>query len=131
MMRAEMRAFSLSAVGTLAVRARRLEQSGQALPADPFHGQVEDPALFTEIEDLADVRMVDAGSEPRFIQEHRLEGIVAGERGQDGLDGDGLAETALSVLLGRPNACHAAFGNPHEHFVASEPCARTDVRRVR
>ena len=45
-----------------------------------------------DVEDLNDVGVLEEQRQPRLVQEHGDELLVLGQRGQDALDGDVLAE---------------------------------------
>ena len=104
----------------------RLEHSRQALPFHPLHGEVEHATLFPQVEDLANVWVVNARGNSRFVEKHRLELRVHGQMREDGLDGDDLAEAALAVLLGSPHASHPALRHAQEDLVAPEAGPRSE-----
>ncbi|MFO0553987.1 MAG: hypothetical protein U0271_36745 [Polyangiaceae bacterium] len=77
-----------------AVLARELRQRGERLAVDPLHREVEDLVFLTEVDDLDDVRVLDARGDLRLVEEHLFERRIVGEVGQNRLDGDGLREAA-------------------------------------
>ena len=72
-------------------------KTGERIAVDPLHDEEGDVVLLAEIEDLRDVRVLDAGSDPRFVEEHPLELEIGGVLREDCLYGDELLEAVLSV----------------------------------
>ena len=97
---------------------------------DVLHGQVEDLVLLAEVEDLRDVRVLDARGDARFVEEHLLEAHVRRELREDCLDGDELLEAVFAPLPRDPDARHPALGDGAEQLVAIELIARRERRGV-
>src|SRR5439155_294416 len=92
------------------LRLRELHQKTQTLALDPLHHDEEDALLLAEVEDLADVRVVDLGGELGLGEEHLLELVVVRERREHRLDGDQLLEAARSLhACGFPD--YGGFGH--------------------
>ena len=76
------------------------------------------------IENLRDVRMLDARRDPRLVEEHVLEAHVRRVLRKDRLDRDELLEAVLSLEPRDPNARHAPFRDRAEELVTVEPTPR-------
>jgi hypothetical protein len=76
---------------------RELAHLGERVAVDPLHHDVEDLLLFAEVEDLRDVRVLDARRDARLVEEHLLEARVAAELRSDGLHREELLEAPLAA----------------------------------
>src|SRR3954451_627142 len=90
---------------------------------DPLHGQSQHAASFYQLEDLADVGVMDARSEARFFEEHLLE-FGLRQLGQYGLDGDQTIESACAVLTSSPDLRHSAARDGEQHLARAQPRSR-------
>ena len=91
---------------------------------DVLHREIEDLVLLAEVEDLRDVRVLDARGDARLVEEHLLEANVRGELRQDRLDGDELLEAVFASLARDPDARHSPLGDGAQELVAIELIAR-------
>jgi hypothetical protein len=83
--------------------------------------------LVAEVDDLDDVRVVDARGEARLVEEHGLELGVVADRREHRLDGDELLEAPRSDHARGPHGRHPAVRDGHEDLVAAQRVARLDV----
>jgi hypothetical protein len=89
----------------------------------PFHDGLEIDAIhelhhdevgvvgMADIEDLDDVGVLEEQRKPRLVQEHGDELRVLGQRGQDALDSDVLAETLQGFCDTLEDLRHSTGGN--------------------
>ncbi|MCC6337269.1 MAG: hypothetical protein IT380_25150, partial [Myxococcales bacterium] len=93
---------------------RRLAHHGrEVLPGDELHGQVElaGRLVAPEVEDLADVGVVQRGGDARLVEEHLHEVLVPADVGEDLLERDELPETARPGEEGEEELGHAPDGD--------------------
>jgi hypothetical protein len=84
------------------------------VPLDPFEDEVADPVLLPDLEDVADVRMIGMGRDPRLVEQHVLEvGLMCQVRKQR-LDREELREAAVSRQARSPYARHAPRADGNE-----------------
>ena len=69
----------------------------ERVAVDVLHDQVSDVVLLADVENLRDVRVLDARRDPRLVQEHLLKTRRPPRTRQDRLDGDELLEAVLAV----------------------------------
>src|SRR5438309_2009592 len=93
----------------------------ERLAVDELHHDVEDAVLLAEIEDVRDVRMLDARRDARLVEEHLLKARVVAELGLDRLDGVELLEVTLAAQPREPHGGHAAGRNGTQKLVSIEP----------
>ena len=92
----------------------------ERLAVEVLHGDPVGVVVLAEIEDLGDVRVVDAGRDPRLIEEHVDELIVLDEVRVDALDGDPLLEAAGPIHARQVDARHAADADLVDDAIAPE-----------
>ena len=92
----------------------------QRLAVEVLHGDPVGVVVLAEIEDLGDVRVVDAGRDPRLVEEHVDELIVLDQVRVDALDRDHLREAAGAVDPPQVQLGHAAPAELGEELVAAE-----------
>ena len=80
--------------------------------------------MVAEIEDLGDVRVLDARRDARLVEKHSVETGITRKVRQDGLDRDELLEAMFAALPRDPHARHAALCDRAQEFVAIELIAR-------
>ncbi len=114
-----------------AVAHGRAVQRRQRVAVDVLHHEVGDVVLLSDVEDLGDVRVLDARRDVGLVEEHALEALVVGEPREDGLDGDQLLEPVLARLAGHPHLGHPALRDGAEQLVAIQLEARCECRAVR
>jgi hypothetical protein len=103
----------------------------QRVAVDPLHDEVEDVVLLPEVQDLRNVVVLDPRRDARLVQEHLLEAEVAGELGEDRLDGDELLEAVLALHPRHPDGGHAPLRDRTEELIAVEPIPRLERGRLR
>lgn len=87
----------------------------ERLPFEVFHGEVERTFVLAELEVLDHVRMRDLRGDPRFIEKHIPEAVVARVLLQDALDHDRSLEPTWTRQPAEQDLRHAADGQlPHD-----------------
>jgi hypothetical protein len=92
----------------------------ERLAVEVLHGDPVGVVVLAEIEDLRDVRVVDARGDARLVEEHVDELIVLDEVRVDALDRDPLLEAAGPVHARQVHAGHAAGADLVDDAVAAE-----------
>ena len=92
----------------------------QILAPDVLHGDEVRVVDAAELEDLADVGVVQLAADLRLIDEHLDEVGVLGHRRQDALDGEDLLEALDAEGLGLEDLGHAADADALEQEVLAE-----------
>ena len=83
---------------------------GERLPVHVLHDEQELAWRRDDIERLDHVRMLNAGRDPRLVDEHRDEVGVARELSVESLDGDGAREADRAEQAAEMDGRHAAGG---------------------
>jgi hypothetical protein len=96
----------------------------QAVAGHVLHGQVVQARLFTQVEDLSDVRMRQARRQPGFVQEHPDEGGITRQVAQDPLDGHQPREVGGAALSRQPDLGHPSGREALQERVAIQALAR-------
>ena len=107
---------------TRALASSLREQRAQVLPVHVLHREVMNAAVLAHLEYLRDVLVVEAGGEPRFIQEHLHCGVVVRALGCDELQYDMPLERADARRPPDVDPRHAARCKRHEDLVLAETC---------
>ena len=92
----------------------------EGLAVEVLHGDPVGVVVLAEIEDLRDVRVVDARGDAGLVEEHVDELIVLDEVRVDALDRDPLLKAAGPVHAGQVHARHAAYADLVDDAVATE-----------
>ncbi len=95
-------------------RARLLERA----PAEELHRQVVAPRVVPEPVDRHDVRVREARRDPRLVEEHGHEPLLATEFGADHLERD--EPVGLSAQASREHVGHSASANRRDDVVLTE-----------
>ena len=85
-----------------------LEQPMDAGTVDHLHGHEVAVSVFAELDDLADVAVVEQRNQARFVQEELEQLAVDGERGQHPLEGHHPLIPRRPHLRGQAHLAHAA-----------------------
>ncbi len=107
-------------------RVRRVPRLLKRAPAEQLHRQVVAPGVVPEPVDRDDVRVREAGGDPRLVQEHRDEPGLAAKLGADHLqrhEAIGLGPQARGVNVG-----HAPAPDRGEDVVLAERLELDDGR---
>ncbi len=73
-----------------------------------LHGDEVRALRFAQLENLHDVRVLQERRQPRLVQEHLHEGLIACEMRENALHGDRLGEPLRALLLREKHLAHAA-----------------------
>ena len=101
---------------------RALGDAAQVRAVDELHRDEVVPVRLAQIENRDDVRMVELRSEPRFVQEHVDELLVARQVREDPLEADLLLEARGACLPGEVDLRHSAGGDQLDELVLPERC---------
>ena len=104
----------------LAPLGRQLVDRAQRRPVDELHRDEVVPVGLAEVEDGDDVRMVEPRRQPRLVEEHLDELLVAREVGKDALQTHHLLEACRAGLLGEIDLGHATAGDELDQPVLAE-----------
>ncbi len=96
------------------------QQRQRVKSVDEFQRDEVLAAHLAEIEDLHDLRMRQLRRQLGLVDEHRHEGLVRSEVGQDPLDDDDLLEAVRRDDLRAEDLGHATDGQPLQQRVAAE-----------
>ena len=99
-----------------------LQPLGQRLAFEQLHRDEEPPRVLTDLEDLAGVRMADAGGRARLATE-APPALVVGVR--DGLERDAPAQ---GRILGRVDDAHASASQRVQDAIAADAVGRPVAR---
>src|SRR5216684_4332141 len=124
-------AIPKSTILTAPVRAKRngdrdgpfrgpTRQRAEIRPVDVFHRNEVGALLLTEVEDLGDVRMVQARGQLRFGQKHPHEHRIAGEVGENPLEHERLLKSHRAGGLGQEHLGHPAYRELAHELVLSQ-----------
>jgi hypothetical protein len=98
-------------------RALHAEELRQVDPVDVLHDEIGGPLVVEgEVQDLADVRVLEPGRRPRLLEEPALQVLVGDGVGPHDLDDPDLVEQAVPDAVDRP---HAALAQAVEDLVLS------------
>jgi len=98
-----------------AVVAQAGQQGAQVLAGQVVHRHEVAGPLAPQIQDRHDARVVELGADARLVEEHRDEGRIVGQRGEQPLHR--VAPPRLAAHLGEPDLGHPADGEPLEEQV--------------
>ena len=99
------------------------EARGQRLALEEFHDQIVHIPFAADIEERADVRVIETGDRARLLFEPRARVDLPRRRRRQDLQSDAAVETRVAGAI---DLTHAAGADPLDDFVRSEPHARTD-----
>src|SRR5262249_49053110 len=91
--------------------ARLRDERPQVLAIDIAHRDVERAVDLVGVVDRNDVRMLDCGNKPRFLDEARAEGFVRGEARVEYLEGGFPPETYVLRLVDETHAAASPLAN--------------------
>ncbi len=117
-------------MGSLAAR-QALATSTSVAPGDELHGQEQLAVGHVQVEHLGDVRVVEGGGDPRLVQEHLDELLLAGDVREDLLEHHQLAEARQAALRREEDLRHPARRQAAEHLVFAQHPAAEGVRSER
>ena len=100
----------------------------EGLAVEVLHRDEPRPVVFAEVEDGAEVRVVELRREPRLVQEHVHEAAARGDVGMDRLHGDPLLEPGGAAVLREVDRGHAALRDAIAQGVATQS-SHTRARR--
>ena len=100
---------------------------GQGLTCDEFHDQKVGPVLLADIEEGADVGVVERGDGPGLALETRPELLVRGEVRREDLDGHISIEARV---VGSPDLPHASGADLLDNTVVSQRLSWFDAHRA-
>ncbi len=96
--------------GRLSASVGLADDPAQVLAVHVLHGDEVLIAQLAQVEDLHHVRVVEPRRDPRLVEEHLDERVVAAKLRQDALDHHQLLEALHAGLLGQEDLGHAALG---------------------
>ena len=102
------RGGDLRRASALRVARSRTSASGEAVHV--LHDEVEIALRLDDVEDRHHVRVAHPGGEARLVEEHRPEGPVGGEPGEEALDRDDPGEAAGADDPAEVHGAHPAGG---------------------
>jgi len=111
------------------VRARLGEDLLQGLPAQVLHREIAGAVHRPAVEDLADVRVIDARDDARLGEEHLLEALVPGVLRVHHLEGNPLREPVVAAKLSQVDARHPPVRDVPEEGVPPKPLRLVRDRR--
>ncbi len=103
-------------------------QNAERVSVEPLHHDVEQPVLLAEVDDLRDVRVNDARSDARLVEEHAPKLGMARVLREDELDGEQLLEAVHTLKARSPHRSHAPLRDRVEELVTMHPVAGTQRR---
>jgi hypothetical protein len=108
----------------LALRRGRADDARAGGAVDVLHRHVELTVLLAEVEDLDDVRVAQARTHPRLVDEHRHEVRIARVLRQDSFDRNDLLEAVRPPTSSKVDLRHTARSDPPEQLVGTQPQGR-------
>ena len=104
-------------------RARTLQPAGEIFAFQQLHDEIDPLELLARVDDLHDIRVSNAGGQPRFSQESSASDRLRGKLAAQHLDRDALAVTPAHALV---NDAHRSDAQAAPDLVFADPRSKQE-----